>query len=79
MTLLRHRQVSAEEKYFYEQSYKKIDPVESIARIEDVAKFLVGATATTSGLFLSAFNLVLGTSSLKEYSGCFLSLLGQLV
>jgi hypothetical protein len=57
----RGRPLSAEEQYFHEQAYK--EPVESIARIEEVAKFLVGATATTSGLFLAAFKLVLGKSS----------------
>lgn len=61
METIDSRPLSTEEQYFYEQSYK--DPVESIGRIEDVAKFLVGATATTSGLFLAAFKLVLGASS----------------
>jgi hypothetical protein len=50
---------SEEERYFYEQSYR--EPVESIARIEEVAKFMVGATATTSGLFLAAFKLSTGS------------------
>lgn len=60
METLSSRPPDVEEEYFYEQSYK--EPVESIGRIEEVAKFLVGATATTSGLFLAAFKLVLGNS-----------------
>jgi hypothetical protein len=37
----------------------------SIARIEEVAKFLVGATTTTSGLFLAAFKLALGKQTVS--------------
>ncbi len=46
-----------EQQYFREISYK--EPVESIARIEEMAKFLAGAVATVSGLFLAAFRLAL--------------------
>lgn len=43
------------ERWYYERAYR--EPVEAIARIEEVAKFLVGATATTSGLFVAASKL----------------------
>jgi hypothetical protein len=46
-----------EQQYFRETAYK--EPVESIGRIEDMAKFLAGAVATVSGLFLAAFRLAL--------------------
>ncbi len=49
------RPMTGEEEYYREQAYK--EPVEGIERIEEVAKFLIGATATTSGLFLAAFKL----------------------
>lgn len=56
--------LSDEEQYFYERSYKEL--VESIPRIEEVAKFLVGATATTSGLFLAAIKLARGDNTVSE-------------
>ncbi len=56
--------LSEEEQYFHERSYKEL--VESIPRIEDVAKFLVGATATTSGLFLAAIKLARGDKTVSE-------------
>ncbi|MDM8514955.1 hypothetical protein QUF76_02055 [Desulfobacterales bacterium HSG16] len=55
------RKMTDEEKYYQEQSYK--EPVEGIARIEDTAKFLLGATATTSGLYLGALRLSIGKST----------------
>ena len=55
------RALTAEEQYYLEHAYK--DPVESLARIEETAKFMLGATATTSGLFVAAFKLALGESS----------------
>jgi hypothetical protein len=58
------RPLTDEEQYFYERSYKEL--VESIPRIEDVAKFLIGATATTSGLFLAAFKLARGDKTVTE-------------
>ena len=58
------RRLTKEQEYFYEQSYK--DPVESVARIEEVAKFLIGATATTSGLFLAAYQLALAQTSAPD-------------
>jgi hypothetical protein len=57
------RSLTPEEQYFFECSYK--EPVESIARIEDVAKFLVGASTTTSGLFLAAFKLSQGSQTVS--------------
>lgn len=53
--ILRGRALTEEEKYYQEQSYK--EPVAGIGRIEEAAKFLVGATATTSGLVLAAYKL----------------------
>ena len=53
-----------EEKYFSERAYKEI--VESIPRIEEVAKFLIGATATTSGLYLAAFKLAHGDKTVAD-------------
>lgn len=52
------RKLTEEDRYYLEQAYK--EPVEAIGRIEDTAKFLIGATATTSGLFLAAVKLALG-------------------
>ncbi len=49
--------LSPADKYYLEQAYK--EPVERIGRIEDVAKFLAGATATTSGLYLAAYKIAL--------------------
>jgi hypothetical protein len=54
----RGRMPNSEEAYFMEASYK--NTVESIRGIEDAAKFFVGATATTSGLFLAASKLSFG-------------------
>ena len=58
---LSSRPLSDEEGYFYEQSYK--EPVQGIGRIEELAKFLVGAAATTSGLFTAAFKFVMGNQT----------------
>jgi hypothetical protein len=55
---LASRKVIDEERYFLDFATK--EPVDSLARLDDVAKFLIGASATTSGLFLAAFKLVLG-------------------
>ncbi|NQU05418.1 MAG: hypothetical protein HQ568_04935 [Calditrichaeota bacterium] len=52
-----------EELFFYEQSYK--EPVESIKRIEETAKFLVGAVTTVTGLFLAAFKLSHGRETVS--------------
>jgi hypothetical protein len=56
--VLASRKLTDEERYFLEFAAK--EPVDSLARLDDVAKFLIGASATTSGLFLAAFKLVLG-------------------
>lgn len=61
---LTSRALSDEDRYYYERSYK--EPVESIDRLEDAAKFLVGATATTSGLFLAAVKLSRGDQTATE-------------
>ena len=47
-----------EEKYWLEREWK--DPDESIARIEETAKFLVGAVTAVSGLFAAAWKLTMG-------------------
>ena len=56
--------LTAEDEYYLEQAYKA--PVESAARIEETAKFLIGATATSSGLFAAACKLALGTSKVTS-------------
>ena len=63
---LKSQRLTEEDKYFYERSFK--EPVESTERIEEVAKFLVGATATTSGLFLAAFKLSLGQNAAASFA-----------
>lgn len=52
------KKLTDRDKYYLEQGYK--EPVERIGRIEEVAKFLAGATATTSGLYLAAYKIALG-------------------
>jgi hypothetical protein len=52
------RPMTPEESYYLEFATK--EPVDSLARLDDIAKFLIGASATTSGLFVAAFKLVLG-------------------
>ena len=52
------RPITPEESYYLEFATK--EPVDSLARLDEVAKFLIGASATTSGLFVAAFKLVLG-------------------
>ncbi|MEZ4527033.1 MAG: hypothetical protein R2941_14040 [Desulfobacterales bacterium] len=52
------RPMTDEERYYAEQFYK--EPVESLKLIEETAKFLIGAGAGTSGLYLSAFKLSFG-------------------
>jgi hypothetical protein len=52
------RPLTPEDSYYLEFATK--EPVDSLARLDDIAKFLIGASATTSGLFVSAFKLVLG-------------------
>lgn len=53
------------DRYYLEQAYK--DPVERITRIEDAAKFMAGATATTSGLYLAAFKIALGSGTTTAF------------
>ncbi|MCP4118081.1 MAG: hypothetical protein GY737_22300 [Desulfobacteraceae bacterium] len=64
MEELTPRSLTDEEEYYYEQSWK--EPVEGIARIEEMAKFLVGSAAGTSGLFLAASKLSLGSKPVSE-------------
>ena len=52
---LKGRPPTAEEQFYLEAAYK--DPVESIGRIEDTAKFLVGAVSATSGIFAAALKI----------------------
>ena len=59
--VLPSREPTAEETFYYETAYK--EPVESVKRIEDTAKFLAGAVATTSGLFVAAVKLSAGQPS----------------
>ncbi len=56
--------LTLEDEYYLEQAYK--DPVESAARIEETAKFLIGATATSSGLFAAACKLSLGKGTVTS-------------
>ncbi len=55
------RPLSAEEKFYREAAFK--EPVESSARIEETAKFLAGAVATSGGLLLAALKLSLSGPS----------------
>jgi hypothetical protein len=56
------RPLTPEETYYQEFATK--EPVESLARLDDIAKFLIGDSATTSGLFVAAYNLALGEKAL---------------
>jgi len=57
--------LTEEDQYYLQQGYQ--DPVQRIARIEDVAKFLAGATATTSGLYLAAFKIAFGARTAAAF------------
>jgi hypothetical protein len=52
------RPLSDEERYYAEQYYK--EPVESLKRVEETAKYLIGTSSATSGLYLAAFKLSFG-------------------
>ncbi len=52
------RPLTDEQRYYVEQFYK--EPVESLGRIEETAKFLIGTSSATSGLYLAAFKLAFG-------------------
>lgn len=58
------RKPTDEEQYYIEYAYK--EPVESIVRIEEVAKFLLGATATASGLLAAAVKISHSTKPLSD-------------
>lgn len=49
-----------EETYYLQRYYQA--PVENLAKIEDIAKFLIGATATVSGLCAAAVKLIHSSS-----------------
>jgi hypothetical protein len=51
-----------EDTYYLEFAIK--EPVESLARLDDIAKFLIGASATTSGLFVATYKLALGEKAI---------------
>ncbi len=52
------RPMTDEQRYYVEQFYK--EPVESLGRIEETAKFLIGTSSATSGLYLAAFKMAFG-------------------
>lgn len=52
------RLMTDEERYYVEQFYK--EPIESLKRIEETAKFLIGTSSATSGLYLAAFKMSFG-------------------
>lgn len=52
---LEAQSLTDEQRYYLEQAYK--EPVEATVRMEEAAKYLIGAVATTSGLFLAAFKI----------------------
>jgi hypothetical protein len=52
------RPMTDEERYYVEQFYK--EPVESLGRIEETAKYLIGTSSATSGLYLAAFKIAFG-------------------
>ncbi len=58
------RSMTDEEHYYYELSYK--DPAETTTRIEETAKFLIGITSATSGLYLSACKLAMGKATVSS-------------
>ncbi len=58
------RKPTDEEQFYIEYAYK--EPVDSITRIEDVAKFLLGATVTASGLMAAAVKISQGTKPLSD-------------
>ena len=47
-----------EERYYTEQFYK--ESFESLKRVEETAKYLIGTSSATSGLYLAAFKLAFG-------------------
>ncbi|MCP4351270.1 MAG: hypothetical protein GY795_37880 [Desulfobacterales bacterium] len=57
------RSVTDEDRYYEELLYK--DPVETTTRTEETAKFLLGITAGTSGLYLSAYKLAMGKATVS--------------
>lgn len=59
--LLPSRKLTDEERHYLEYAVK--EPVDSLTRLDEVAKFLLGASATTSGLFVAAYKFALGPNA----------------
>ena len=57
------RPITEEERYYAEQYYK--EPIESLKRIEETAKYLIGTSSATSGLYLAAFKLSFGDAKFQ--------------
>lgn len=57
--------LSGEDEFYPGQAYR--EPVERIARFEEAAKFLAGATATTSGLYLAAYKISMGKATSASF------------
>lgn len=53
------RRLTREEEMYRDVAFQ--EPVKSIDRLEDTAKFLIGATATASGLLIAALKVAQGT------------------
>jgi hypothetical protein len=53
--LLNSRKLTAEEEFFYKTAFK--EPVKSIDRLEETAKFLAAAVSASAGVFLSALRV----------------------
>ena len=60
------RKPTEEEEYYLKFAYE--EPVESLKRLEEVAKFFIGATGTVSGLFLAALK-VGGDKTIESFWG----------
>lgn len=55
------RRLTREEEMYRDMALQ--EPVKSIDRLEEVAKFLIGATATASGLLIAALTIAQGTTN----------------
>ncbi|MEM7246494.1 MAG: hypothetical protein AAF533_14175 [Acidobacteriota bacterium] len=60
------RRLSEADKFYLEQATK--EPVEATTRIEETAKYLIGATATSAGMFAAASKLALGKDPAPDVS-----------
>ena len=52
-----------EEAFYLKTAYE--EPVKSLGRLEETARFLMTVAASTSGLFLAAFKLSLGSKTVS--------------